>query len=110
MTVVIPFFNDVSNFSEEVTLDDATYRIEFVYNERRVRWAMSIFDLDQNAIVTGISLVLGYSLLDQFPGHGLPPGEMYIIDTTEEEVTVNRDNMGKILNLVYRPEAEVGTV
>lgn len=107
---VIPFFYQYSNFSEEVTLDDVTYHLEFMYNERRERWTMSVFDLSGNAIVTGISLVLGYSLLDQFPGHGLPPGEMYIIDTTEKEVKPDRDNMGKILDLVYIPEADVDTV
>ncbi len=110
MIQVIPFFNEFSNFSQEITLDDTTYHIEFVYNERRERWTMSFFDLDETPIVCGISLTLGYSLLDQFPTHGLPPGDMYIIDTTEKEITVARDNMGIVLDLVYIPEADLDTV
>lgn len=110
MPVVIPFFNEHSNFSQEVTLDNITYRLEFVYNERRERWTMSFFDTEQNALVCGISLTLGYNLIDQYPAHSLPPGEMYIIDTTENEIKPTRENMGEILDLVYISEAEVDTI
>lgn len=110
MPVVIPFTNDFSNFSEEVTIDDVTYRLDFIYNNRSGVWSMSVLDLDLNPIISGVALVLNYDLLAQFPGIGLPEGEMYAIDTTEKEEKIDRKNIGPIITLIYLTEEEVASI
>jgi len=107
MSVDIPFFNRFANFSEELTVDGISYRLEFTYNGRSAQWSMSIFDIDQNPLVCGVPLVMNFNLFYQYPGRGLPKGEFYVVDTTEEEERVTRENMGTILTLTYIPEAEL---
>lgn len=110
MPLTIPFSNQFANFSEEVTLDGVSYRLEFKYNSRSGQWTLSILDIDGVALVSGIPLVLNFNLFEQYPDRGLPPGEFYVVDTTDKEVAVDRDNMGVILNLIYIPEAEVDSI
>jgi len=110
MPVVIPFDNTFSNFSEEVTLEDVSYIFNFTYNGRSEQWSMSIHDIDDNHIVDGIALIMNFNLFDQYRTADLPPGEMYIVDTTGLEEKVTRENMGSILELVYIPEDEVDSI
>jgi len=110
MSLTLPIQNTFSNFSQEITLDGVSYRFEFTYNTRSFQWAMSIFDIDQNAIVEGIKLVLEYELLDQYRAYNLPPGELYCIDTTDEVIEITRENFGDAVQLVYITEAEVDTI
>lgn len=106
-TQIIPFFTEFPNFSEQITLDNEVFRFDFTFNERAEQWNMSIFTVDGTPLIYGIKLVLGYPLLDQWVGRGLPPGELVILDTTGNEVGVTRDNLGTILQLGYIPEDEV---
>lgn len=107
MSVDIPFFNTFANFSQELTLDGVSYRLDFTYNWRSMQWSMSILDIDQNPLVCGIPLVLNFNLFYQYPGRDLPKGEFYVVDTTDEEEKVTRGNMGPILILTYIPEDEL---
>lgn len=110
MSVVIPFFNTESNFRQEIILDNESYLFDFTWNERSEQWSMSILQPDETPLIYGVKLVLAYSLLDQFEYLDLPPGEFYCVDTTGDEIEVNRDNIGDTVELVYIPEAEVVTV
>ena len=110
MPLTIPFTNEFANFSEELTLEEQSYRLEFVYNVRSEQWSMSILDIDLTPLVQGVPLVLNFNLFAQYPGRGLPLGEFYVVDTTDEEIKVTRDNMGVILHLVYIPEDELDTI
>ncbi len=107
MSEVIPFFTQFSNFREEVILDNISFLFDFTFNERSEQWSMSILQPDEIPIMHGIKLVLGYSLLDQFDYLDLPPGEIFCVDTTDNETEINRTNMGSIIELIYIPEDEV---
>lgn len=75
MSVVIPFFNEFSNFREEVIIQDVSYLFDFTWNERAEQWIWSILQPDETPIIYGVSLVLNYSLLDQFDYLPLPDGD-----------------------------------
>lgn len=107
MSEVIPFFTQFANFREEVILDNISFLFDFTFNERSGQWNLSILQTDETPIMFGIKLVLAYSLFDQFVHLALPPGELFCIDTTEQEIEVNRTNLGDTIELVYIPEAEV---
>ena len=106
MSVVIPF-KDFASFEQEVQLDGVPYRILIDYNVRFEYWTISFKDRNLNEIVSGIKLVLSYDLLDQYPGRGLPPGELFVIDTTGDIDKIDRYNIIEKLALVYIPEDEV---
>jgi len=107
MSEVIPIFNELANFREEIILDDISFLFDFTFNERSGQWNMSILQPDETPIMYGIKLVLNYELFDQFQHLSLPPGNLFCIDTTEGESEVNRTNFGTTVELVYIPEAEV---
>ena len=104
--VIVPF-SDFASFDEEVSLDGVPYRIAFDYNVRYGFWTLNIKTRDLVSIVSGIKLTLGYQLFDQYPGRSLPPGELFVVDTTDEETKINRDNILEPLALVYIPQDEV---
>lgn len=107
MSVVIPFSTELSNFSQQITLDNSIFRFDFLWNSRGEQWNLSVLDVDLNPLVEGIKLVLGYPLFDQWVDRGLPPGELFAIDTTGDEIKITRTNLGTIVELIYIPEAEL---
>lgn len=109
MSVIIPF-PDISNFSEEVTLDGTPYRFLLIWNGRKEYWTLSVLTRELEKLVSSIKLVLGYNLFDQYPGHSLPSGELYCVDMTEEQGKINRENMLEEVKLVYIPEDELDTI
>lgn len=107
MPTVIPFFNDVSNFREEVILDGFSYLFDFVWNEISEQWSMSILLPGEVPMVSGIFLVLGYNLLEIHQHLNIPQGDLFCIDTTGDEVEITRLNMGDTVKLVYTPVDEL---
>ena len=103
-------FSDLSNFSQEIAIDGLPYRFSFIWNERFSFWTMSILTRDLTKIISGIKLVLGYNLFDQYPGRGLPPGELYAVDMTESHEKINRTNILDDVQLIYIEESELDTV
>jgi hypothetical protein len=109
MPVILPI-TDFASYSEEITLDGTPYRFRLDWNVRREFWSMSVLTADLVPLVSGIKLVLGYQLFDQYPGSGLPPGELYAVDMTDEQVKITRDNLLEEVKLVYIAEAEVDSI
>lgn len=60
--VELPLYSD-SFYSYSVGLEEQTYTIEILYNERQERWHMSLFDQDGEALVRGVTMVPQYPLL-----------------------------------------------
>lgn len=107
MSVVIPFSPALANFSQQITLDNQLFRFNFLWNGRAKQWDMTILDVNLTPLVEGIKLVLGYPLFDQWVDRGLPPGELYAVDTTGEEKRITRTNLGTVVELIYVPEDEL---
>jgi len=110
MSVVIPVDNSLTSQEIEVVLDGNPYNINLTYNDRYDFWTMSFLTLEDVKLVSGIKVVLGYPLLRQWVDKGLPAGEIIATDTTDNEIDVNRDNFGEIVQLVYLTEEEVDAV
>lgn len=90
----------------EVTLDGIPFRITLAYNFRGLYWTLSIYDRDRAPLVQGIKLVPEYELLRQFPGRGLPPGQLITFAADGSQV-IGEADLGTKFPLVYVPEAEV---
>lgn len=110
MAFELPVQATTTNFSQEMTLDDTPYTLHFLYNTFTLQWTISIIDLDEVHIIDGLKLVLNSNLFAQYPAAGLPAGELYCIDTTENETEITRDNLGDTVQLIYVPEAEIDTI
>ena len=71
---------------------------------------MSIFDRDQVPIVLGIKLVIFYELILKFVDRGLPLGELYVIDPSENMLELGQDDLLSRANLVFFEEEELVSV
>lgn len=110
MAFNLPIDSNFSNFSQQMDLDGVSYNLTFLYNSSSSQWTLSISDIDEIHIIDGLKLVLNSNLFSQYPSIGLPPGELYCIDTTGKEKEVTRENLGSIIELIYVPEAEIDTI
>ena len=104
--VTIPTYQSTSaRWSEEVELDDTTYILYFYWNARDSAWYMDIYNSDDDLILAGIKLVLGYALLHQYAYlAGLPDGEFMVCDTNTDNPyseDLDFDNFGDRYQLVY---------
>jgi len=104
--VTIPF-KQFPQFTESILLDGTSFKFQFTWNTRGTTWNMAIFDTDENLLASGFSLVMSYELISNFPGRGLPPGQIYVIDPSNTIRRVTFDNIDADVFVVYIPEAEV---
>jgi Domain of unknown function (DUF6983) len=109
MSVEVPFFSTAS-FSEEVTLDDTPYRLEFHWNYRGQYWTMDIHDRDGNALVEGVKVVVSYGLSRRFRWTGSPPGELTVVKPPAPYERIGRLDMGDVARLLYTTGAELAAL
>lgn len=97
-----------SSFTQEVTLDDVPYRLKLSWNTRGEYWSL-IFRTREEEDILAIKLVLNYELISDYPDYGLPKGQLYVVDTTESNEPIGRNDFTNDRNLllVYVPEEEV---
>jgi hypothetical protein len=67
-------------------LDGVQYILYFSYNNREGCWYLSMYDINENALLEGLKLVCYSPMLDRFRYmDGLPPGEMMVISNTTDD-------------------------
>lgn len=103
----IPFFTFAS-FIQELTLDGIVYKFLISWNSRGKYFTMTIKDFEDVTLVGGIKLLLNAEPFHVHPDRGLPPGQLWVIDTTEKNIVIGRDDFtnGR-LKLIYVEESEV---
>jgi len=107
MPVIIPMKN-LPSFTEEVTLDNTPYILRFDYNARGEDWYITFTDRDENVIASGIKLLLHYELIHDYPDIGLPKGELWVFDSTDDTSNPGREDFNnERLSLVYYTEDEL---
>lgn len=92
---------NVPSFSQRVELDGAEFVLTFDWIGRSGSWALSIADAEEEEIVSGIAVRLGWPLLGRFVGSRLPRGELFAIDTTGSGVEPGLGDLGARVALVY---------
>lgn len=101
---LIPLAVDTPLYSLRVTLDGQEYVLEFDYAERENRWYLSVSDVNENTLATGIKLVSNWPLLRQRVDPALPPGDLFAFDPVEGDAPGFLD-LGRSVLLYYRPKA-----
>jgi hypothetical protein len=92
----------------DLTLDGEIHRLRLRWTDRTASWVMDWLGQDDAPRVTGLRVSLGLEHLRQFPGRGLPPGELWAADPSGNLQGITRQDLpeGRV-QLVYVPEAEV---
>jgi hypothetical protein len=78
-----------------------TFFVALSYNEIALYWVMSIFDSNQNLLLSGIPFVTGLNLLQQFGYLGL--GSIYIVNVSgvQQPNYPNNQDLGKDFQMVW---------
>lgn len=107
MSVTLPLRSDLPHYTFQVELDGASYEFEIRWNDMAAGWIMSIFTSDSQPIVTGLRLVVDWSLAGRYADARLPPGKLIAQDTSGAHADPTRDDLGSRVILLYFSEAEV---
>jgi hypothetical protein len=99
--VEIPVRNDAAAYRFQLPLEGRIYFFAFRFNTRMGRWIMDIENEAQEALILGIPILAGSSLLDGYTSTGLPPGAFVAIDEANKGRHPDRENFGIDLKLYY---------
>lgn len=81
-------------YSMTVTLDGQSYGLEMAYNNRADRWALTLSNASQEAIVSNLPVLIDRPLFAPYKHLDVPPGAMVCIDTTGNQA---QPTMGSFL-------------
>lgn len=105
--ITIPFA-EFPFFTQDVTLDGEAFRFRFYWSDRASRWTLSIYDLQDIALVEGIVVALDQEILGQYPSRGVPAGEMYAVDASGKLQTIGRNDLSNgNVSVIYVTSAEL---
>lgn len=103
--IEIPTRIDIASYKFSIILEEITYFLEFKFNKRIERWAMNLFDSDNNLLLAGITLLHNVDLIGRFQNEALPPGKFIMFDTEDAEKSPTRDELGTRVKLLYQESA-----
>lgn len=107
----IPFSDSIySAFTQQVTLDDTDFNLKFYWNDRFKYWSMSIADFEDNIIVEGIKLVLNFDLIQPYRHLSVPEGQLYVLDSSDTLLRIERYDIDKNVNLFYVEESDFAII
>lgn len=102
----IPIDPNQPNHEFSIELDGVVYLMNFRKNFRSLRWVLTLKKEDGTVLVSGVPLVTGISILKQYPADDMPPGDLYVDDTTANNTEPGEEGFGNTHQLVY---VEAGT-
>jgi len=100
-TLILPVDNSSASYDFQVQLENAWYRIELYFNFRVGYWFLSCYDGSENMLVAGRKVVLGANLLGRGVDPALPPGFIFAVDTSGQNLDAGYDDLGGRVLLTY---------
>lgn len=97
-------------YSRTYTLGEADYSLDFSFNSRMGSWFLDVSDANGSPIVTSIRLIPNRNLLAQFSDTRLPPGVLFVNDSSGNAIEpgVGELGEGQRCQLVFFTPAELG--
>ena len=92
----------------DVSLSGVEYRLEFLWNDRNGSnnpaaggsWTLSLLDTNDNYLIAGMRILAGSELLATY-ATSTPPGRLYVIDQSGQDLDPGFDDLGSRIILVY---------
>lgn len=85
-----------------VQLDGLTFQLDLVWNERAGQWFLSVAD-GAGALFAGHGLALRTPVFYQYRlGERAPPGELWCVDTSDQEAEPGLADLGARVVLAYQ--------
>lgn len=108
--VILQLVSNERNYSIEVNLDNENFLFRFLWNPRSACW---FFDLsrvsDGRLLLDSKRIAVGTVPLQQFVGPEWPKGQLYIFDTSGQDLDPGETDLGSRVQIHYL-EALAGDV
>ena len=78
----IPLNQEVPWYTLSITLDQATYILEVMFNSRSSIWLMNIYDVAQNPLLMSVPLLIRRDLTQAYHTLNIPKGSFVVLDDT----------------------------
>jgi len=101
--LIIPTDASLYAYKEEIVLNDISYVFNLEWNSRFEYWSLSVMDVNETPIVSGIKLVYGIDLFAQFPANGLPAGNLIL--NGGDYLRIAEKELGDTVELLFVPKA-----
>jgi len=106
MATIIPIKNN-PNHTLTIELDSKIFKLLFLYNSIGSFWTMSLYNEDDNLLVSNIKLVANYPLLFTHRNVNFPSGDFYCeIADTSAVISRNSFSSGEA-KLLYLTQEEI---
>ncbi|WP_186650094.1 phage baseplate plug family protein [Fluviispira vulneris] len=100
-TFLIPVLTNNHYFEISVPLDGIVYNLEFYWNIRAQRFFLSLYDSNNNLIISSVPIILNFPLFYQYKNSNLPKGFLYAVDTTGKSIPPKLEDFGTRVQLYY---------
>jgi hypothetical protein len=98
----IPVTNSNIDHQFSMELERVVYVFRIKWNFRAERWVMDLLAEDSTPLLTGLPLVTSWPLLAKFNDIRLPPGELFVFDSTNLNSEPGEESFGVTHFLLYR--------
>ncbi len=98
----LPIINSKLDQKFTTALEGVTYTFRIKWNFRASRFIMDIATAQGEAILEGIPMVVSWPLIGRFKDDRLPPGEIFILDTSDANSEPGEESLGVTHYVLYR--------
>ena len=95
---VIPLIASPQTLS--ISLNGVLYNLSLAWNTISASWTLDIADVNNNDLITGIPLVTGCDLLEQYAYVGID-GSLYVVTSGDPSATPTFLTLGNASNLCF---------
>lgn len=100
-TLQVPLFIEYDNYELNVDLDNSSYKLEFVWNNRSSSWNMILKNNEGETILGAVPLVINSNLLGRFKTAEKPQGILTLYDISGANKEAGRDDLNGRCVLIY---------
>jgi hypothetical protein len=104
-TWIVPTARDSRLYERVVELDGREYVLRFDWSARDESWYLSIYDQDEEPLALSLRMLTGHPILKGQTDPRLPPGQLFVVDTTGSDADPALGNFGAEVALVYEDAA-----
>jgi hypothetical protein len=97
----IPLLADTTDQLLSIELGGNPYVLRVLWNERFEYFSLSIYEADNNPILTNIKMVKNYNLTDHFKDTRLPYGDLYFVQEKGSAARPTYTDLATNCNLYY---------
>lgn len=91
-----------ANQAFATTVSGAEYGLKLKWNGAASCWMLDISDATGNPLVSGIPLITGADLLEQYRYLGIP-GQLFVQTDNDTDAVPTQDNLGSLGRLYFVP-------